>query len=245
MKQNIYDNPDFFAGYAALRRTERGLNAALEWPALRSILPELGGKRVLDLGCGFGPFCRYAAEHGAESVVGVDISERMLAWARRENPGPRIRYLHAPIEEARFEPASFDLVASSLAMHYVERFDQVCPNVARWLDANGAFLFSVEHPICTASTSTDLWCRDESGARRHWIVDNYQHEGIRHHRWFVEDVIKYHRKTETYVNTLVDCGFAIGRMLEPPPTAQAMRERPELIDDFRRPPFLLMAARKR
>ena len=132
MKQNIYDHPDFFAGYQTLRRTERGLNAALEWPAFRSMLPPLSGKRVLDLGSGFGPFCHYAAERGADRVVGVDISTRMLEWARRENSGERITYFQSPIEDADFDPTSFDLVASSLALHYVEQFDGVCANVNRW-----------------------------------------------------------------------------------------------------------------
>jgi len=244
LNRTFFDDPDFFAGYQALRRTERGLNAALEWPAFRSMLPPLSGKRVLDLGCGFGPLCHYAAEHGAASVVGVDISTRMLQWARRENSGERVTYLQSPIEDADFDPSSFDLVASSLALQYVERFDSVCVNVAQWLVADGVFVLSVEHPTCTGTMSPDPWCRDEHGARRHWIVDDYQSEGIRHHRWLVDDVIKYHRKTETYLNTLIGAGFAIAKIMEPPPTAEAIRERPDLMDDFRRPPFLLVAVRK-
>lgn len=52
MSQNIYDNPDFFAGYATLPRSVNGLDGAPEWPALRAMLPELRDQRVLDLGCG-------------------------------------------------------------------------------------------------------------------------------------------------------------------------------------------------
>jgi ubiquinone/menaquinone biosynthesis C-methylase UbiE len=37
---------------------------------------------VLDLGCGFGAFARWAREMGADSVLGVDRSENMLARAR-------------------------------------------------------------------------------------------------------------------------------------------------------------------
>jgi 2-polyprenyl-3-methyl-5-hydroxy-6-metoxy-1,4-benzoquinol methylase len=65
MTQNIYDNPDFFEGYSQLSRSVRGLAGAPEWPALRTLLPDLHNLRVVDLGCGFGWFCRWARENGA------------------------------------------------------------------------------------------------------------------------------------------------------------------------------------
>ena len=60
MTQNIYDNPEFFEGYSRLSRSVEGLDGAAEWPALKALLPELRGLRVVDLGCGFGWFCRWA-----------------------------------------------------------------------------------------------------------------------------------------------------------------------------------------
>src|SRR5215469_1030360 len=78
MTQNIYDDDDFFRGYCRLPRSVDGLDAAPEWPALRALLPELQGLRVLDLGCGFGWFCHWAREQGAASVLGIDVSENML-----------------------------------------------------------------------------------------------------------------------------------------------------------------------
>lgn len=61
MTQNIYDQADFFAGYSQLPRSIQGLDGAPEWPDLMAMLPGVKGKRVLDLGCGFGWFCRCAA----------------------------------------------------------------------------------------------------------------------------------------------------------------------------------------
>lgn len=81
MKQNKYDDPAFFARYSEMARSVGGLQAAAEWPAFRGLLPDLRDKRVLDLGCGFGWHCRYAREQGARSVVGVDLSEKMLRRA--------------------------------------------------------------------------------------------------------------------------------------------------------------------
>ena len=69
MKQNKYDDPELFAIYSQMPRSVRGLEAAAEWPVLRSLLPDLRNKRLLDLGCGFGWHCRYARERQARRVV--------------------------------------------------------------------------------------------------------------------------------------------------------------------------------
>src|SRR5579863_6485926 len=84
MAQNIYDNDEFFAGYAQLPRSVAGLDGAEEWPSLRALLPELSGRSVLDLGCGYGWFCRWARNAGAARVLGFDVSEKMLARARAD-----------------------------------------------------------------------------------------------------------------------------------------------------------------
>lgn len=72
MPQNIYDQPDFFAGYSQFRRSREGLAGALEWPTLQAMLPPLAGLHVLDLGCGFGAFARWAREMGAHQVLGAE-----------------------------------------------------------------------------------------------------------------------------------------------------------------------------
>ena len=123
MTQNIYDDPGFFDEYARLERSVHGLDGAPEWPALRALLPDLRGLRVLDLGCGYGWFCRWARESGAARVVGIDVSERMLQRARRDGPADAIEYRRADLEDVDLPRASFDLVYSSLAFHYLTRPD--------------------------------------------------------------------------------------------------------------------------
>ena len=54
---NQYDNPEFFAEYAKMSRSQYGLEGAGEWHQLEPIFPELFGKVVLDLGCGYGWHC--------------------------------------------------------------------------------------------------------------------------------------------------------------------------------------------
>jgi len=243
MKQNKYDDPEFFLNYDQLPRSQGGLDAASEWPAFRSLLPDLVGKRVLDLGCGFGWHCRYARRMQAVSVTGVDISERMLERARADTDDDGITYLRCAIEDFDFPAGTFDVAISSLALHYVERFDQVCRRVSGSLSAGGAFVFSVEHPLYTARAEQD-WCLGPQGERLHWPVDDYQQEGPRHTSWLAADVVKYHRTMASYVNTLTDAGFRIARLLEPEPSPEILAVNPGWLDDYRRPMFLLIGATK-
>ena len=81
MKENKYNNSHFFSQYSQMSRSVEGLKGAGEWHVLQKMLPDFAGKRVLDLGCGFGWHCAYAIEHGATRVTGIDISEKMLEEA--------------------------------------------------------------------------------------------------------------------------------------------------------------------
>ena len=65
MRENRYDDPKFFEKYSQMDRSVKGLSGAGEWETLRPLLPDFAGKRVLDMGCGYGWHCRYAAEQGA------------------------------------------------------------------------------------------------------------------------------------------------------------------------------------
>jgi SAM-dependent methyltransferase len=62
--QNVYDDPQFFAGYATLERFGAGWERAMELPDFLGLLPEPGGRRVLDLGCGAGQLALHLARSG-------------------------------------------------------------------------------------------------------------------------------------------------------------------------------------
>jgi ubiquinone/menaquinone biosynthesis C-methylase UbiE len=243
MTQNIYDNDEFFAGYSNLPRSVGGLENAPEWPALRALLPDLRGLEVLDLGCGFGWFCRWARQNGAAHVLGIDISEKMLAQGRADTDDAAITYARADMEDLELSAASFDLVYSSLALHYVEKLEELLSNVYRSLVPGGSLVFSVEHPMFTAPADPS-WSIDSAGRRRTWPVDSYLDEGPRSTDWLTKGVIKQHRTLATYVNILVRSGFAIVQIEEWGPTAEQIAARPSLAHEHQRPPFLLMAAKR-
>jgi ubiquinone/menaquinone biosynthesis C-methylase UbiE len=240
MTQNIYDNDEFFAGYSRLPRSVGGLDDAPEWPALRAMLPDLRGRTVLDLGCGFGWFCRWARENGATRVLGIDVSEKMLTRARDTTPDAAISYTQADMERLELSPASFDLVYSSLALHYIANLDGLLSEVHRSLVEGGSLVFSVEHPIYTAPTDPH-WFVDAEG-RKVWPVDRYLDEGPRSTDWLARGVIKQHRTVATYLNLLARSGFTLSQVEEWGPTEAQIASRPEFADERQRPPFLLMAA---
>jgi SAM-dependent methyltransferase len=241
MTQNIYDDSGFFAGYSRLPRSIQGLDGAPEWPALRGLLPDLRALRVLDLGCGFGWFCRFARAQGAARVLGVDVSERMLARAAAETRDAAIRYLRTDLEQLTLAPGSFDLAYSSLALHYIVNLEALLACVHAALVAGAPFVFSVEHPIYTAPA--DPGWRDTNG-RRTWPVDGYLEEGARSTEWLAPGVIKQHRTIATYFALLRRAGFAVTHIDEWGPSRQQVAAQPELAPERERPPFLLMACRR-
>ncbi|MGG6312024.1 class I SAM-dependent methyltransferase [Paenibacillus macerans] len=243
MKQNKYDESAFFSEYEKMPRSVHGLAAAREWHVFKALLPELEGKRVLDLGCGFGWHCRYAREQQASSVTGVDISENMLQRAREMTDDPAITYINRPIEDIDFPDGQFDVAISSLAFHYVESFADVCRQVHRCLAAQGAFIFTVEHPIFTSRNDQD-WHVDGQGRRLHWPVDRYRDEGMRETSFLTDHVIKYHRTFSTYINDLIQAGFSLKVVKEPGPSEDMLRTIPDMQDENRRPMFLLISAQK-
>jgi SAM-dependent methyltransferase len=242
MKQNKYDDSNFFSAYQQMPRSIGGLAAAGEWHVLKALLPDLHNKSVLDLGCGFGWHCLYAREQQANSVIGVDISEKMLQQAREKTNDPAITYIQLPIEDIDFASEQFDVVLSSLAFHYIESFAAICRKVHSFLKPGGSFIFSVEHPIFTSREEQD-WYADEQGNRLHWPVDHYQSEGLRETKFLTENVIKYHRTISTYFNDLIEAGFTIKAVKEPKPSEE-MSNDPWMKDEERRPMFLIISAVK-
>lgn len=243
MKQNIYNNKTFFEKYRQMRRSVKGLEGAGEWETLQKMLPEFKGKKVLDLGCGFGWHCQYALEHGAATVVGIDISDKMLAVAK-EKTSREIKYICKSIEDAKFPDDSFDVVISSLAFHYLESFEDIVKNVCNWLIDGGEFVFSVEHPVFT-SYGTQDWYRNTKGNILHFPVDNYFYEGRRESNFLGEKVLKYHKTLTTYINTLLQQGFEITGVVEPQPSKEMLKTIEGMKEELRRPMMLIVSARKR
>lgn len=242
MKENKYDDAVFFEKYSQMNRSVQGLSGAGEWEELEKLLPDFSGKRVLDLGCGYGWHCIYAAEHGASRVLGTDISEKMLRVAKEKTQLEVVSYQKAAMEDLDFEPGSFEVVISSLALHYIRDYQTLVRKISRWLTSGGMFLFSVEHPVFTAYGTQD-WYYGATGEILHFPVDRYFDEGEREAVFLGERVIKYHRTLTTYLETLSKEGFTLRHVVEPMPP-ESMMDIPGMKEELRRPMMLLAAAEK-
>ena len=245
--QNIYDNEEFFKGYSKLRENPDSANNTEEKPALFSLLPALKGKSILDLGCGFGENCDVFFRMGAGNVIGVDLSEKMLAVARKEHPAAT--YLQGDMSDLSFIgdnegiPQKYDVIVSSLAVHYVEDFPKLTQQIYSLLNDNGYYIFSQEHPLTTAPLDGSSWEKNGDTAT-HYRLSDYGRTGQRRVTWFVNGVIKYHRTFSDTVNALTENGFIIEKMLEPMPSESAADTSPDLAKRLHKPNFLLIKARK-
>lgn len=238
---NEYEKKEFFDQYARMARSREGLSAAGEWHQLKPLFPDLTGKSVLDLGCGYGWHCRFAKEQGASEVLGIDLSQRMIGEARRRNSGEGITYRVCGIEEYEYPEHAWDCVVSNLALHYIEDLEEIFQKVHRTLKTGGIFLFNIEHPVFTAGAGQD-WIYGEDGKPQYWPVDDYFFPGERRTHFLGCDVRKQHHTLTQILMGLLKSGFVLEAVEEAEPSEEMM-DIPEMKDELRRPMMLLVRAR--
>ncbi|MCI8614657.1 MAG: class I SAM-dependent methyltransferase [Lachnospiraceae bacterium] len=240
---NEYDNEEFFKEYAKMARSRDGLSAAGEWHQLKPLFPSLAGKNVLDLGCGYGWHCIFAARQGAAQVLGLDLSRKMIEEAIKRNKKTQIEYRVCGIEEYEYPESMWDCVVSNLALHYIENIEKVFQNVYKTLKPGGTFIFNIEHPVFTAGVGQD-WIYTQSGKPLYWPVDNYFIPGARSTHFLGCDVVKQHHTLTQILMGLLDNGFSLEAVEEAKPSEKLM-DLPGMEDELRRPMMLLVKAGKK
>lgn len=209
-KQNIYDNEIFFENFKSLRDNEVNYNDLLETPILLSMIPDVKGKAVLDIGCGMGQHAKQYSDMGAKTVLGIDISEKMLRYARENNSAKNIVYMRMAMEDLDELDEKFDLVTSSLVFDYIEDFDDLLKKIYNLMDGSAKLVFSTSHPMATAYDGKyPRFTRAESGERLYANINNYFVEGKREIKWVVDEYELYHRTISSMINSIVTAGFKI------------------------------------
>lgn len=197
-------------------------NERYERPAMRKRLSNLRGKRVLDAACASGEYAAYMLDAGAQ-VVGVDKSQAMLDLAR-ERTGDRAELVCADLAKpiSLIETAAFDVVLSSLTLHYIEDWSIPLAEFARALRPGGQFLMSTHHPEMTLPQVEDYFAISR-------VTDVWRIGGKEHLSVF------YHRPLQAIINPVRDAGFKLKALLEPrledgeldvPAEAEHLRSRP-------------------
>ena len=247
--QNIYDNTKFFKEYKKMRNNNLNANELLEIPHIIQMLPNIKGKNILDLGCGFGNMSRFFIENGANHVTAIDISKNMLCEARRMNFSPKIDYKILHMENITKLDKKYDIVFSSLAVHYVSDFKKLCEDINSLLNKNGYFVFSQEHPISTAidhpkKQNLEYKHVDIFG-KRYFLLSDYNNESKRCLNWNVDGVIKYHRSFTTIINNLIDSGFNVERIEESKPNDNATKLVAKYAYQIDKPYFLFLRVKNK
>lgn len=250
MNQSIYDNPVFFERYKQLRGNPISLNEIVEKPTMFRLLPDLNGKKVLDLGCGAGGHLLHYLDLGAEKVVGLDLSQNMLNQAASDFaefgiPPEKYCFYCLPMEQAdTIAETDFDVITSSFAFHYVADFSSLLAKISAKLTACGTLIFSQEHPITTCYRGGDRWEKDEKKQQIAYRLNFYREEGERERNWFQQSFKTHHRTTATILNDLIKAGFDI-LQVEEPMLAEQTEWHEEFKDLRHRPPLLFVKARKK
>lgn len=185
-------------------------------PHLLEMLGDVSQQHICDLACGQGWLAREVARRGAH-VTGVDLADSMLELARQyEAQEPLgITYIHDDLQSLQSLPDySFDGVMCILALMVPPDLRAILQSCRRLLKPGGWFIFAITHPCF--ETPFSHWITLEDGSR-YRAVNGYADERLWSSRGSgVRSLVgEYHRMLSTYLNTLVECGFAFERIAEP------------------------------
>jgi ubiquinone/menaquinone biosynthesis C-methylase UbiE len=231
-------------------------HAYYEKPAIRAELPDLNGLEVISIGCGSGVDTKWLADNGAKKAVGIDISNGLLAIARRNYPD--LEFHEMDMEHLDFADESFDLAYSSLAIHYVDDWTQPLKEARRILRPGSQYVFSCGHPIDSAVEYEVkdgykyalLGRKVNLETRERTVYGDYlaaTSNGTKPVKGILADseITVFHRTFSKMIEQILASGFAIERMIEPQPTDGMKKADPAIFEQLTRiPTFMIWVLRK-
>ncbi len=170
---------DGYAAWAPCYDEDGNPLIALEGPAMRALFGRVGGRSVLDVGCGTGRLTLALAEAGAR-VVAIDQSPEMMARARTKLHGRAVSFVqHALPGPLPFADGQFALAVLGLVAEHVDDLQAVMAEVARAVEPGGRCLVSALHPDRTAEGQRARFIDPQTGVRRpiatiHRTLDDYR-----------------------------------------------------------------------
>lgn len=213
--ETTYNDYDGFAREYARNNESNPFNALYERPAIMALAGEVHGLRVLDAGCGTGLHAEELIRRGA-AVTGVDLSKDMLAVAR-ERLGPDTPLLQGDLSQPLvFEDNSFDLVLSSLVMHYMREWEPTLREFSRVLVPGGRLVFSTHHPFMDMRISGSDDYLGTYTYTEDWVRGG---QTMRMRFW--------HRPLRAMLAAFDASGFAVETIAEPDPQPEMAKSAPD------------------
>jgi ubiquinone/menaquinone biosynthesis C-methylase UbiE len=137
---------DGYDKWAVVYDHDRNPLTALEEPRVQSAIGQVGGRRVLDLGCGTGRHATWLAAAGA-AVTAVDFSEGMLRAAREKPGAATIEFVRHDLRHPLpFSDESFDVVVSGLVLEHLRDLRAFFREAHRVTRVGGRAIVSGMHP---------------------------------------------------------------------------------------------------
>lgn len=212
LKDTIKDTYDKLAStYKENLDVANPYNSYYERPAMMEMVPKkLEGKSILDAGCAAGWYTSQFVERGA-NVTAIDVSYEMVK-AAKESMGEKATFLCHDLQEVLpFEDHTFDVIVSSLTLHYLENWNQVFQEFRRVLKPGGEFIYSIHHPFMDFTKFTCKNYFEKQLLLDTWVKPNITIE-VEFFRRSLQDVIN---ETTNY--------FMLEKMVEPRPV-EKMKE---------------------
>jgi ubiquinone/menaquinone biosynthesis C-methylase UbiE len=124
----------------------------VEAHTLMQLVGDPAGKAVIDIACGEGYYSRMMRHRGAARVVGVDMSDGMIALAQQAEAQQRlgVEYVVGDARTLAVE-GEFDLAVAAWLLNYTHdlaELDAMCQAVARCLKPGGRFVTVNSSPVC-------------------------------------------------------------------------------------------------
>lgn len=244
--KNVYDLKEFFESYQTMRENAINANNLIENPIIKSKLPSLKNKKILDLGCGDGNMTEYFMKKGAKKVVGIDISKNMIDTANKNNKYSNAEYYVLKMENISKIKEKFDIVYSSLAFHYVKDYNKLIKDINRLLKYNGVLVYSQESPLNRAIVYDESKMDNKIvlNNKTYRLLSDYGNESERNILWNDTTVTKYHRTYCTIVNTLQHNKFKIIDIKDSYATEEVIKICDKYKNQIDKPYFTFIKARK-
>ena len=232
------------------------------YPTFTKLFPKPKNKKIIDIGCGNGHLSRFFANKGG-IVTGIDKSKKMVeACNKYTSP---IKFLPFDITKNEFVENDFDLAIFNNSLQDIKNYKLGIKNAYKLLKPNGKLLIAVKHPCFhpanesmgwnvktedgqvfrTGQGLTDLSNKKIAYTADYFAIDDYLNSNEHIRVWYGKKTVSHSRTIEDYVNTIIDCGFAIKKISEPKPIIEGEKENPYLFNLLNRiPNFIFILAEK-